>query len=48
MSKKEKNLITINEKEYKVDEFKQDQMIGLNHITDLRRKLDKARINVDQ
>ena len=48
MSKNEKNLITINEKEYNVDEFTQEQMIALNHINDLGRKLDNARFNVDQ
>jgi hypothetical protein len=48
MGKNEKNLITINEKEYNVDEFTQEQMVALNHINDLGRKLDNARFNVDQ
>jgi hypothetical protein len=48
MGKNEKNLITINEKEYNVDEFTQEQQIALNHINDLSRKLDNARFNVDQ
>jgi hypothetical protein len=48
MGKNEKNLITINEKEYNMDEFTQEQMIALNHINDLGRKLDNARFNVDQ
>ena len=48
MGKNEKNLITINEKEYNVDEFTQEQKIALNHINDLGRKLDNARFNVDQ
>ena len=48
MGKNEKNLITINEKEYNVDEFTQKQQIALNHINDLGRKLDNARFNVDQ
>lgn len=48
MGKNEKNLITINEKEYNVDEFTQEQQIALNHINDLGRKLDNARFNVDQ
>ena len=48
MSKKEKNLITINDKEYNVDEFTQEQMVALNHINDLGRKLDNARFNLDQ
>ena len=48
MGKNEKNLIKINEKEYNVDEFTQEQMVALNHINDLGRKLDNARFNVDQ
>lgn len=48
MGKNEKNLITINEKEYNMDEFTQEQQIALNHINDLSRKLDNARFNVDQ
>jgi hypothetical protein len=48
MGKNEKNLITINDKEYNVDEFTQEQMVALNHINDLGRKLDNARFNVDQ
>jgi hypothetical protein len=48
MGKNEKNLITINEKEYNMDEFTQEQQIALNHINDLGRKLDNARFNVDQ
>ena len=48
MGKNEKNLITINEKEYNVDEFTQEQMVALNHINDLGRKLDNARFNVNQ
>ena len=48
MSKKEKNLITINDKEYNVGDFTDEQKIMLNHINDLGRKLDNARFNLDQ
>ena len=48
MSKKEKNLITINDKEYNIDDFTDEQKIMLNHINDLGRKLDNARFNLDQ
>ena len=48
MSKKEKNLITINDIEYNVDDFTDKQKIMLNHINDLGRKLDNARFNLDQ
>ena len=48
MGKNEKNLITINEKEYNVDDFTDEQKIMLNHVNDLGRKLDNARFNLDQ
>jgi len=48
MSKNEKNLITINDIEYNVDDFTDEQKIMLNHINDLGRKLDNARFNLDQ
>jgi hypothetical protein len=48
MSKKEKNLITINDKEYNIDDFTNEQKIMLNHINDLVRKLDNATFNLDQ
>ena len=48
MGKNEKNLITINDIEYNVDDFTDEQKIMLNHINDLGRKLDNARFNLDQ
>ena len=48
MGKNEKNLITINEKVYNVDDFTDEQKIMLNHVNDLGRKLDNARFNLDQ
>tara|TARA_R110002095_G_C4125894_1_gene226926 strand:+ start:153 stop:374 length:222 start_codon:yes stop_codon:yes gene_type:complete len=48
MSKKEKNLITVNDIEYNVDDFTDAQKIMLNHINDLGRKMDNARFNLDQ
>ena len=48
MSKKEKNLITINDKEHNIDDFTDEQKIMLNHINDLGRKLDNSRFNLDQ
>jgi hypothetical protein len=48
MSKKENNLITVNDIEYNVDDFTDEQKIMLNHINDLGRKLDNARFNLDQ
>ncbi len=48
MGKKEKNLITINEKEYDVDQFTDEQKVVLNHVNDLGRKMDNAAFNLDQ
>ena len=48
MSKNEKNLITVNDIEYNVDDFTDAQKIMLNHINDLGRKMDNARFNLDQ
>ena len=48
MSKKEKNLITVNDIEYNVDDFTDEQKIMLNHINDLGRKIDNATFNLDQ
>ena len=48
MSKNEKNLITVNDIEYNVDDFTDEQKIMLNHINDLGRKMDNARFNLDQ
>ncbi len=48
MSKKEKNLITVNDIEYNVDDFTDEQKVMLNHINDLARKLDNATFNLDQ
>ena len=48
MSKNEKNLITINDKEHNIEDFTDEQKININHINDLGRKLDNARFNLDQ
>ena len=48
MGKNEKNLITINDTEYNIEDFTDEQKIMLNHVNDLGRKLDNARFNVDQ
>jgi hypothetical protein len=48
MGKNEKNLITVNDIEYNVDNFTDAQKVMLNHINDLGRKLDNARFNLDQ
>jgi len=48
MGKTEKTPITINEKEYFVEDLTKEQQTMLNHINDLDRKLSSARFNLDQ
>ena len=48
MAKDEKKTITINDIEYNLDDFTQEQSAMLNHINDLDRKLANARFNVEQ
>lgn len=43
-----KQTITIDDKEYNVDDLEQDQIAFLNHITDLDRKMAQMRFNLDQ
>ena len=49
MAKKEKEqVITINDTEYKVSDLTNEQIVMVNHINDLDRKLDTAKFNLDQ
>ena len=48
MGKNEKTPITVNDKEYFVEDFNDQQQLLLNHVNDLDRKLASARFNVDQ
>ena len=48
MSKNEKNLITVNDIEYLVEDMTDEQKVLLNHVNDLGRKLDNARFNMNQ
>ena len=48
MGKNEKTPITVNDKEYFVEDMTEDQRTMLNHINDLGRKMDNARFNMDQ
>jgi len=50
MSKKQKETqtITIDDKEYKVDDLTQEQIAMVNHVSDLDRKLSSAQFNLDQ
>ena len=48
MAKDKNKTITINDIEYNLDDFSQEQSAMLNHINDVDRKLANARFNVDQ
>ena len=48
MGKNEKTPITVNDKEYLVEDMNDQQKLLLNHVNDLDRKLASARFNVDQ
>lgn len=48
MAKKDKNTITVNDIEYDVDNFTDEQKALLNHVQDLDRKLGNAQFNLDQ
>ena len=48
MGKNEKTPITINDKEYFIEDLTDEQKVLFNHVADLDRKLSSARFNVDQ
>jgi len=48
MGKDKKTPITVNDKEYFVEDLTNEQKTMLNHINDLARKIDNARFNIDQ
>lgn len=48
MGKNEKTPITVNEKEYILEDFTDRQRLLLNHVNDLNRKIESGRFNLDQ
>jgi len=48
MGKQKKTPITINDKEYFVEDMTEQQKTMINHIADLDRKLNTAQFNMDQ
>ena len=48
MGKDKKTPITINDKEYFVEDMTDQQQTMINHIADLDRKLNTAQFNMDQ
>jgi len=45
---KESQIVTINEKDYKIDDLSEKQLLLVNHVADLDRKLGQSKFNVDQ
>ena len=50
MGKNEKTpqTVTIDDKEYNVDDLTQEQIALVNHVADLDRKISSAQFNLDQ
>ena len=48
MGKQKKTPITINDKEYFVEDMTEQKQTIVNHIADLDRKLNTAQFNMDQ
>ncbi len=48
MTEKKTNVITVNDKEYDVDEMTDTQKVLLNHVSDLERKISSTQFNLDQ
>jgi hypothetical protein len=48
MGKNEKTPITVNDKEYFVEDMNDAQKEFLNHVQDLDRKLGNAQFNINQ
>lgn len=48
MGKDKKTPIKIDDKEYTLEDMTPEQQAMVNHITDLDRKLQSARFNLDQ
>jgi hypothetical protein len=46
--KTDEQKVTINNKEYKVSDLSQEQIMYVNHVSDLDRKLESSRFNLGQ
>ena len=46
--KTDEQKVTINNKEYKVSDLSQEQIMYVNHVSDLDRKLESSKFNLDQ
>ena len=45
---KESQVVVINDVEYKVDDLTEQQVMLVNHVADLDRKLASSQFNIDQ
>ncbi len=45
---KESQVVVINDVEYKVDDLTEQQVMLVNHVADLDRKLASSKFNLDQ
>ena len=48
MGKNEKTPLTVNDKEYFVEDMSDQEKIYVNHISDLDRKIGSSQFNMDQ
>ena len=48
MTEKKTQVITIDEVEYNVDDFTDEQRVFISHIMDLDRKISSTKFNLDQ
>jgi len=46
--KKTPKTLTLNDKEYVIDDMNDEQITLLNHINDLSRKIDSSQFNLQQ
>ena len=46
--KKTPQTVTIDDKEYNVDDLTQEQIALVNHVSDLDRKISSSQFNLDQ
>tara|TARA_R110000796_G_scaffold40300_1_gene99770 strand:+ start:360 stop:584 length:225 start_codon:yes stop_codon:yes gene_type:complete len=48
MGKKKATLITINSIEYVLEDLTSEQQLMINHVSDLNRKIESTKFNLDQ
>ncbi len=45
---KEKKIITVNDKTYNVEDLSEQEIVMINHVTELDQKIMSARFSLDQ